>query len=101
MAAGHIRPQALDRIVDAAVTRPGAGPREILAPFVPPPAPDLDALVGDAVARARTMDGRSPGTLLRWAVGEVIPHTLGHADPREVQRRLEERLTAIGVGAAR
>jgi glutamyl-tRNA(Gln) amidotransferase subunit E len=101
MAAGHIRPQALDRIVDAAVTRPGAGPREILAPFVPPPAPDLDALVGDAVARARTMDGRSPGTLLRWAVGEVIPHALGHADPREVQRRLEDRLTAIGVGAAR
>jgi Asp-tRNA(Asn)/Glu-tRNA(Gln) amidotransferase B subunit len=66
-----------------------------------PPAPDLDALVGDAVSRARAMNGRSPGTQLRWAVGQVIPRTLGHADPREVQRRLEDRLTTISVGAAR
>jgi glutamyl-tRNA(Gln) amidotransferase subunit E len=99
--AGEIRPEALDRIVDAAVTTPDASPRTILAPFMRPPAPDLDALVGDAVSRARAMNGRSPGTLLRWAVGQVIPPTLGHADPREVQRRLEDRLTTISVGAAR
>jgi hypothetical protein len=47
------------------------------------------------------MNGRLPGTLLRWALGEVVPHALGHADPRDLRRRLEERLTAIGAEAAR
>jgi len=97
--AGDVRPEALDRIVDAVLTAPEASPGTILAPFMPPPAPDIEALVGDAVSRARAMNGRSPGTLLRWAVGQVIPRTLGHADPREVERRLEDRLTAVSVGA--
>jgi glutamyl-tRNA(Gln) amidotransferase subunit E len=101
MAAGDVRPEALDRIVDAVVTRPEASPAEILAPFVPPPAPDLDALIGAAVARSRTMDGRAPGALLRWAMGDVMPRALGHADPRDVQRRLEDRLSMIGAEATR
>jgi glutamyl-tRNA(Gln) amidotransferase subunit E len=101
IAAGDVRPEALDRIVDAAVVRPDAPLAEILAPYAPPPTPDVDALVGDAVARARAMNGRSPGTLLRWALGEVMPRALGHADPRDVQRRLEERLAMTGAEAAR
>jgi Asp-tRNA(Asn)/Glu-tRNA(Gln) amidotransferase B subunit len=57
--------------------------------------------MGDAVSRARTMSGRRPDTLLRWTMGEVMPHALGHADPRDVERRLAERLTAVGAEAAR
>jgi hypothetical protein len=97
IAAGDVRPEALDRIMDAAVVRPDAPLAEILAPYAPPPTPDVDALVGDAVARTRAMNGRSPGTLLRWALGEVMPRALGHADPRDVQRRLEERLAMTGA----
>jgi glutamyl-tRNA(Gln) amidotransferase subunit E len=101
IAAGDTRPEALDRIVDAAIAKPDAGVQEILAPFAPPPAPDIDALVDDAAARARAMHGRSPGTLLRWAMGEVMPRALGHADPQDVRRRLEDRLSLVGAGAAR
>jgi glutamyl-tRNA(Gln) amidotransferase subunit E len=101
MAAGDVRREALDRIVDAALTKSGATSKEILAPFAPPPVPDLDALMGDAVSRARTMSGRRPDTLLRWTMGEVMPRALGHADPRDVERRLAERLTTVGAEATR
>ena len=99
--AGEVRPEALDRIVDAAVTQPGAAPADLLTPFAPPPVVDADALIDDAVVRARTMDGRSPATLLRWAMGEVMPRALGQADPHDVRRRLEERLATMGAEAAR
>jgi Glu-tRNA(Gln) amidotransferase subunit E-like FAD-binding protein len=100
IAAGDIRPEALDRIVDAAVTRPGTPPEEIVGPYAPPPA-DVDALLSGAVSRARTMTGRSLATLVRWAMGEVMPRALGQADPQDVRRRLEERLAATVAEAAR
>jgi len=101
IAAGDIRAEALDRIVDAAVTQPGVPPAEVLAPFAPPPPADADQLVERAADAARRMPGRRPDTLLRWAMGEVMPRVLGQAGPRDVRRRLEERLAAIGAEAAR
>jgi glutamyl-tRNA(Gln) amidotransferase subunit E len=101
IAAGDIRAEALDRIVDAAVARPGVPPAEVLAPFAPPPPADTDRFVERAADAARRLTGRRPDTLLRWAIGEVMPRVLGQADPHDVRRRLEERLAAIGAGAAR
>ncbi|HEX9631873.1 MAG TPA: Glu-tRNA(Gln) amidotransferase subunit GatE [Gemmatimonadales bacterium] len=99
IAAGESRAEALDRIVDAAVMRPGAPPAEVLAPFAPPPPADANQLVERAGDAARRMTGRGPDTLLRWAMGEVMPRLLGRADPRDVRRRLEERLLGVGAGA--
>jgi glutamyl-tRNA(Gln) amidotransferase subunit E len=97
---GEIRVEALDRIVDAAITTPGAPPAAVLARFAPPPA-DAERLVDGAVAAAGKMAGRSPATLLRWAMGEVMPRLLGQANPVDVRRRLEERLASVGAEAAR
>jgi len=99
IAKGHIRAEALDRIVDAVVTRPGASLEEILAPFAPPPA-DLGRLVDEAVSAAGRMNGRPAATLVRWAMGEVMPRALGQADPRDVRRRLETRLATATAEAA-
>jgi len=100
IAAGEIRVEALDRIVDAAVAKPGATPAEVLAPFAPPPSVSVEQLVDGAVGTTRRMAGRGPETLLRWAMGQVMPRLLGRADPRDVRRRLEERLVGVGAGAA-
>jgi Glu-tRNA(Gln) amidotransferase subunit E-like FAD-binding protein len=99
IAAGDVRPEALDRIVDAVVTRPGTPPAEIIAPFAPPP-PDVERLIADTASRARAMNGRSADTLLRWAMGEVMPGAIGQVDPRDVRRRLTDRLSMIGAEAA-
>jgi Asp-tRNA(Asn)/Glu-tRNA(Gln) amidotransferase B subunit len=71
----------------------------VLAPFAPPPPVDANQLVERAGDAARRMTGRVPDTLLRWAMGEVMPRLLGRADPRDVRRRLEERLLGVGAGA--
>jgi len=96
---GSVRVEALDRVVDAALQRPGASVDELLAPFglggadgVP-----LDDVVRDVTAGAAIMAGRSRDTLLRWAMGEAMPQLLGRADPADVRRRLVAGLEGLGT----
>jgi glutamyl-tRNA(Gln) amidotransferase subunit E len=99
MASGEIRAEALDRIVDAAITRPGVPAAQLLAPFAPPPS-DGEAVVDAAVSAAGRLNGRPLATRLRWAMGGVMPRLLGQADPEAIRRRLEERLAAVAAEAA-
>jgi Glu-tRNA(Gln) amidotransferase subunit E-like FAD-binding protein len=91
MAAGQIRKEALGRLVDLAVTRPETPPEGLLAPFRTT-APAIEETIESAVRRAGGLAGRSPETLLRWAMGEVMRPLLGRADPAVVRALLAERL---------
>jgi glutamyl-tRNA(Gln) amidotransferase subunit E len=91
MAAGQIRAEALGRLVDLAITRPETPPDALLAPFRTT-APAIEEVIESAGRRAGGLAGRSPETLLRWAMGEVMRPLLGRADPALVRRMLAERL---------
>jgi glutamyl-tRNA(Gln) amidotransferase subunit E len=101
IAAAIIRPEALDRIVDAALAAPDGDVDRVLAPFVGNGFDEalLERVVVDVVERSRALAGREPAALLRWAMGETMPGLLGRADPAEVRRRLAARLGAPVAGA--
>ncbi len=96
---GAVRPEALDRLVDAAIERPSATSEEILAPFQQTGGGNaqLERAVDQVVTRATALNGRSQSTLLRWAMGEAMPGILGRADPAAVRARLEQRLGTLEV----
>jgi glutamyl-tRNA(Gln) amidotransferase subunit E len=100
VAEGAIRPEALDRIVDAAVRQPDAATELILAPYRGDGGTAVNEAVDRAVARARTLRGRSLETLVLWAMGEVMPSLIGRADPQTVQRLLAARLNGTAAGVA-
>jgi Glu-tRNA(Gln) amidotransferase subunit E-like FAD-binding protein len=83
IAAAIIRPEALDRIVDAALAAPDGDVDRVLAPFVGNGFDEalLERVVVDVVERSRALAGREPAALLRWAMGETMPGLLGRADP--------------------
>ncbi len=94
--AGEIRVEALDRLVDAALTAPGTDPDPVLARFRRDGGtPELERRLDDVVARAGALVGRTPETRLRWALGEIVPLVLGQVDPVVVRRRLAERLQRV------
>jgi glutamyl-tRNA(Gln) amidotransferase subunit E len=95
---GDVRPEALDRMVDALAREPDTPAETIAARFrrQGDEADLLDAAVRDVAVRSRTLAGRSTEALLRWSMGEVMPDLLGRVDPAEVRRRLREALvTAV------
>ncbi len=94
---GDVRPEALDRMVDALAREPDTPAETIAARFRPngDEADLLEVAVRDVAARSRTLGGRSAEVLLRWSMGEVMPGMLGRVDPAEVLRRLREALVAV------
>jgi Asp-tRNA(Asn)/Glu-tRNA(Gln) amidotransferase B subunit len=90
----ELRPEALIWAVDEVLGPAGASPRDALSRFRPRTGDDesLDDLVDRVGAMAGTMDGRSPNTLLRWGMGEVMRNMRGRVDPEEVRSRLERIL---------
>jgi hypothetical protein len=94
----EVRPEALDRLVDVALERPGAAPDDLLAPFRAT-LPSQDTVLDEAAARARALPGRSPGAQLRWAMGEAMRALLGRADPGAVQAQLARRLLPPAAAA--
>ena len=99
--AGDIRAEALDRLVDAALTEPGAEAAVVLARFRGDGAmPALARRLDDVIARAGALPGRTPDTRLRWAMGEIVPALLGQIDPVDVRRRLAERLQRVASEVA-
>jgi glutamyl-tRNA(Gln) amidotransferase subunit E len=91
LTAGEVRAEALDRLVDAALTHPDAPPDTLLAPFRAA-APAVEQAVEAALRRAVQLPGRSPETLVRWAMGDVMRPLVGRMDPALVRRLLTERL---------
>ena len=101
--AGQIRPEVLDRIVDAAVARPDAGAGDVIGRFRRDgdAAVALHRVVEDVTARARAMRGRRPDTLIRWAMGQAMRTLLGRADPAAVRRRLADGIAVPAPEAVR
>lgn len=95
--AGKIRPEGLVWAIDRTLEDPDRPVEEILDEFRIRPE-DEDALataVEEVAQKARRMEGRSPETLLRWAMGEVIRSFFGRVDPALVREKLRK---ALGVG---
>jgi glutamyl-tRNA(Gln) amidotransferase subunit E len=91
---GGIRPEALDRMLDAIVAEPGTEPEEILARYRGEDG-DEDVLtrrLTDAVVESQSLTTESPDGVLRWAMGAVMPRLLGRLDPGVVRERLVRAL---------
>ncbi len=93
---GALGPQAVSRAVDTILTDAGADPEDVVNAFRPrsDDARRLEGRIGEVLDRAGRMEGRSPETLLRWAMGEVMRGFLGRVDPDEVRERLRQALGA-------
>jgi Glu-tRNA(Gln) amidotransferase subunit E-like FAD-binding protein len=94
MDAGVIRVEALDRMVDAAIRQPETPAAELFRPFRVSEDGVVDSVIRSAVERARALPGRSAGTRVRWAMGEVMRGLVGRADPRAVEQALAGQLAA-------
>ncbi len=94
---GDVRPEALPRMLDAAVQEPDVNPEQIVDRFRPTDDPHglLLETVGDSARRAKALDGRPADTRLRWAMGEAMRPLLGRVDPKKVQVHLA---VALGIG---
>ena len=95
-------PWGFDLAFDAAVSKPGTLLEEVLRTLRPRPedGAELDRSIADAIERSRELPGRTKETLLRWAMGEVMPAVAGRVDPRTIRERLERGLPGRDGGAA-
>ena len=93
---GKIRTEALTMALDDALRDPGRPVSEIVAGYRPlqEGSAAVAKLVKKAVKGAGTMEGRTPGTLLRWSMGEVMGELRGRVGPGVVQEMLAR---ALGV----
>jgi Glu-tRNA(Gln) amidotransferase subunit E-like FAD-binding protein len=92
--AEEIRPEALDRLLDALVAGPDISVEEILAPHRRR-ADDDDILtrrLTDAVVEAQSLTTKTRDGVLEWAMGAVMPEFLGRLDPQVVRKRLAQAL---------
>lgn len=92
--AGMIRLEALERAIDILLEDDAGDADELLARFKRRDDDDrelstLAALVAD---RVKELDGRPGETIMRWAMGQVMPHLLGRLDPALVREHLRSVL---------
>ncbi|MEE8191871.1 MAG: Glu-tRNA(Gln) amidotransferase subunit GatE [Gemmatimonadales bacterium] len=91
---GEIRPEALDRMLDALVAESEAAPDEILARYRADGG-DEDVLtrrLTDVVVEVQSLTTERSDGVLRWAMGAVMPQLLGRLDPTVVRERLREAI---------
>ncbi len=91
---GEIRPEALDRMLDALVAESEAAPDEILARYRGDGG-DEDVLtrrLTDVVVEVQSLTTERSDGVLRWAMGAVMPQLLGRLDPTVVRERLRQAL---------
>ncbi len=92
---GEFRPEALDAVLARVATEPEVPAERILDAYRPrgTEAHELAALVAGTAERAPGLAGKSRETVLRWAMGRVMPALLGRMDPLRVEARLAETLS--------
>ncbi len=92
--AGEVRLEATERVIDAVVRSPDTPSTSIVDRFCsgPDDAAELERALVAVAEAASKMVGRAPATLVRWAVGEVLPRFIGRLDPNAVQQRVAECL---------
>jgi len=97
IAAGRMRLEATEAALDALIEEGDLEAEEIVARFCrrQSDAADLDAAVEETVAAGPALAGRDQETVMRWAMGQVMPRLLGRVDPNEARRRLEAALAGV------
>lgn len=90
--AGELRPEALIRVADELLEDPDRTAEEILRGNQKPADDEAERMLDDVVERvahrAAGLEGRSPETRLRWAMGEAMRELLGKIDPERVREAL-------------
>ena len=92
--AGRIRPEALERAIDAILTEPDKPVEGLLAPFSVSgdDESELRALISELAAKSATLRTSDPGARLRWGMGFVMRKMLGKTAPADVASRVGEAL---------
>ncbi len=88
---GETRIEALDRLIDMAISSPAVSVDEIILRHSGNTDDDdrLEEAVRNVATDILAMPGRSTTTLVRWAMGQVMPKFLGKVDPMIVRTKLE------------
>jgi glutamyl-tRNA(Gln) amidotransferase subunit E len=97
---GKIRPEALIGALDAVLENPERPVSRILTAFRPLAVDSqrVTRIVKKVLKRAGGMEGRTPETLFRWSMGEVMRELRGRVDPTEVRGELAQALGLVGEG---
>jgi glutamyl-tRNA(Gln) amidotransferase subunit E len=95
---GSIRQEALEAALDRLIEEPAREAGEVLARFSAegPVEEELERLVARAAERAHALGECPREALLRYAMGQVMPHVLGRVAPAHVRERLVEALEPAG-----
>jgi glutamyl-tRNA(Gln) amidotransferase subunit E len=101
VSSGEIRPEALPRMLDAAVAESDQPAEAIVDRFRSPEDPDgsLRSVLEATVKQAQALEGRAPDTRLRWAMGQAMRSLVGRVDPGEVHAALARALVGEDEGA--
>ncbi len=98
---GSLRPEAFERAFDLLLDEPGLPPEVVIAELRPgaDDEAEVERLVGLAVEHARTLVNTGRDSMLRWAMGQVLPELLGRVPPAAVAERLDAALAPVYGGA--
>ncbi len=101
--AGTVRLEATEAVLDDLAAAPSADADTILARYRrdDDDVARFEAALADVAKAARHMNGRSPTTLMRWGMGQLMPAFLGRLDPAVVRGRLSDVVSAAAHGSAR
>jgi glutamyl-tRNA(Gln) amidotransferase subunit E len=97
---GEIRHEAMDRVLDELIMYRDTPVEELLQRYRRGADDEVqsESVLQEVVQRARSLQGRSVDTLVRWGMGELMRHFLGRLDPNLLRGRLEQELAVAAQG---
>ena len=96
----RVRMEATERAFDALVELPDRTPDQVLETFRSAEGDrvDLARRVARVATEADALNGLPQQTVLRWAMGQVMPHVLGKTPPETVRESLMAALGRARIG---
>jgi len=93
---GAVRPEATEIIFDRLILEPSRSAAEIVGAFAIDGAEEsgLKEMVDQVARRRSEVLSREPDSVLRWAMGQVMPTLVGRMDPRRVREVLRDALSS-------
>jgi glutamyl-tRNA(Gln) amidotransferase subunit E len=94
IAEGSLRPEAIEVALDRLLVEPRLTPEDLLNSLLPHDGDEqaLQSMVKRCIEQAPTLRRRNEESVLRWAMGEVMPRLLGRIDPSQVRQQLRAAL---------
>lgn len=89
-----LRPEAIEAALDRLLDAPYTDAADVLGNLAPHPGDDkaLERLARQVREEANGLQRRNRDSVLRWAMGRVMPSMLGHVEPARVREHLESVL---------